>query len=279
MNNYDVMISHMPCGALMANKLLKKNKIKYVCAVHASDIVVLKNLKYLIFRKSLKKAYLNADKIAARSPVLQAKIEEILPDIQDKTFVAYSGIEEKLISRNEKTFNQEELQISTVASLIKRKNINIILDALSIIPYKFHLNIIGDGKEKKHLEKKSRKLGLSEKVTFCGKIERQDVIKKLVQSDIFILLSNNETFGLCYLEAMATGNIVIAKKNDGIDGILQNEQNAFLIKADKYELKQCLEKIFALKNTEIENIKRHSMETIENLTSSKAADNYLKNII
>ena len=65
-------------------------------------------------------------------------------------------------------------------------------------------------------------------------------------------MSDNETYGISYLEAMVTGNIVIAKKNDGIDGILQNGQNAFLINSDKYELKQCLDKIYALKDTEIE---------------------------
>ena len=77
---------------------------------------------------------------------------------------------------------------------------------------------------------------------------------------------------------MVTGNIVIGKQNDGIEGILQHEQNSFLIPADKYELKKCLDKIYSLKETEIETIKQHSRETIEKLSSSKAAENYLKNI-
>ena len=49
LKNYDVIISHMPSGALMAQKLLKRkdsDNIKYVCSVHNSDITVLKDLKY-----------------------------------------------------------------------------------------------------------------------------------------------------------------------------------------------------------------------------------------
>ncbi len=279
LKDYDVIISHMPAGTLFANKLLKRDKIKYICAVHASDIVVLKSFKYFPFRKPLKNAYLNADKISARSPVLQQKIEEIMPEIQDKTFVAYSGIDDKYINEdNNKKFNQETLQISTVSSLIKRKNIDIIIKALANIPYKYNFTIMGDGKEKKRLQKLAIKSVKDNQITFTGNIPREEVIKNLKKSDIFILLSDNETFGLTYLEAMVTGNIVIAKKNDGIDGILQNEQNAFLIPADAFELKKCLEKICSLKESQIEVIKQNAKVTITDLSISKAAENYINNI-
>jgi len=280
LKNYDVLISHMPCGALLANKLLKKEKIKYICAVHASDIIVLKSLKYLPFKNQLKKAYKNAYKIAARSPVLQAKIEHILPFTCEKTFVAYSGIQEEFIKNSEelKKFPEKHYKISTTASLIKRKNIDKIIKALSLIKEDFHFTIIGEGRERKNLEKLTKKLHLEKNITFTGKLERENVFKTLEESDIFILLSDNETFGLCYLEAMAAGNIIIAKENDGIDGILRNNQNAFIIKSDSIELKKCLEKIFSLNAKEIEVIKANSADTIRSLTLSKAAENYLKNI-
>ncbi len=281
LKNYDVLISHMPSGALLSMNLLKKEKIKYICAVHASDIVVLKNLKYAIyFRNKLKKAYKTADKIAARSFVLQTKIEEILPEVQNKTFVAYSGIDDTLLKKElqPKYFNQEELQICTAASLIKRKNTDIIINALSMIPNKFHLTIMGDGIQKKGLEKLVKKLKLQNQIIFTGKLSREKVIENLRKSDLFILVSDNETFGLIYLEAMLTGNIIIAKKNDGIEGILQNGQNAFLIEAKILELKKSLEKILAMNEREIEIIKQNTAETIKNLTASKAAQNYITNI-
>ncbi len=280
LKNYDVIISHMPCGALMANKLLKKDSIKYICAVHISDVVVLKSFLYLPFRNKLKNAYKKADKIAARSYVLQKKIEKIIPETQNKTFVAYSGIDTDYISDSIKaTFNRDEVQISTVASLIKRKNIDVIINSIANVNHKIHLTIIGDGPERRRLEKLTQKLNISDKVTFLGSIAREKVISKLKESDIFILLSRNETFGISYLEAMATGNIVIAKKEDGIDGIIQNSQNGFLINSEVGELKSCIENIIKMSDEEIEIIRQKSTDTVKRLTIKESAENYINNIV
>lgn len=267
LKNYDVMISHMPCGALMAQKLLKRNRIKYICAIHASDITVLTDFKYLFFRNSLKDAYKLADKISARSPILKEKIEKIIPN--NKTFIAYSGVD---IEPIEKPINKE-LTITTVSSLIKRKNIDIIIKALNEMP-QIKLNIIGSGKEEKNL----KKLAKGSNIQFLGRLQRPLVIDQLKKSDIFVLLSDNETFGLSYLEAMATGNIVIGKKSDGIDGILKDNENGFLINPNSEELKKCLDKILSMKADEISTIKANCTKTIKELTSLSAAENYLKNI-
>lgn len=264
LKNYDVMISHMPCGALMAQKLLKKEKTKYICSVHASDITVLTDFKYLPFRNRLKKAYKLADKISARSPILKEKIEKIIPN--NKTFVAYSGID---IEPFEKQMNKE-ITITTVASLIKRKNIDVIIKALNEMP-QIKLNIIGSGKEEKNL----KKLVKGSNIQFLGQLQRPLVIKQLKKSDIFVLLSDNETFGLSYLEAMATGNIVIGKKDDGIDGILKDNENGFLINPNVEELKKCIEKILVLEKNEISAIKANCAKTIKELTIQSAASNYL----
>jgi glycosyltransferase involved in cell wall biosynthesis len=278
LKNYDVIISHLPCGAIMSNKLLKKDKIKYICSVHASDIVVLTSTLYCVyFKKQLMTSYKNAYKISARSPILKEKIEKILNYTKNKTFVALSGVEEKFFNYEKTIFNKEKLNIVTVSSLIKRKNIDVIIKSLSNFKYDFNLTIIGDGDERKNLEKLSQKLKI-ENITFTGKIKRDEVINYLKKSDIFVLLSDNETFGLSYLEALATKNIVIAKKNDGIDGIIKNNFNGFLINSKVKDLQNCLEKIINLKESEIEEIRNNAYKTAFNLTSQKASKLYLENI-
>ena len=77
---------------------------------------------------------------------------------------------------------------------------------------------------------------------------------------------------------MATGNIVIGKKGDGIDGILKNNKNGFLINPNSEELKKCIDKILSMKEDEISTIKANCAKTIKELTSQSAAENYLKNI-
>lgn len=287
LKNYDVMISHMPCGALMANKLLKKEKIKYICGVHCSDITVLTKKYYSIFfKQELIKAYKNADKISARSPVLKKRIEEIIPEAEEKTFIAYSGVDDEL-ANDINTFTpkcldfiyNKELSITAVASLIKRKNIDVIIKGLAKLRDKdFFLKIIGDGEEKENLQKLVRELRLEKNIKFLGNIKREEVFNHLKKSSLFVLLSENETFGLCYLEAMAALNIVIATKNDGIDGILKDKENAFLIPSDSMELANCIEYILNLQKEEIEQLYFNIKHTINEYRMSKAAENYLNNI-
>lgn len=280
LTNYDVMISHMPCGALMAKKLLKKEKIKYICGVHASDIEVLTNPLYSIFFKNqLKKSYLLADKISARSPILKEKIETLVSETKEKTFVAYSGINEEIISNEIKTLDKDKIRIITVSSLIKRKNIDKVIRAISLLNNKnITLTIVGNGKEKKKLEELTNKLNLQKQIYFKGHLRREAVFAELKFSDIFILPSEKETFGLAYLEAMAFNNIIIGKKNDGIDGIIKDNENGFLTNATPKEIKECIEKILNLSEEEIKYIKQEEHRTIKNLSEIIAAQNYINNI-
>lgn len=287
LKNYDILISHMPCGALMAKKLLNKTKIKYSCAVHSSDITVLTQKIYGFFFKSrLESAYKSADYIAARSPVLKQKIVSLIPELNDKTFIAYSGIEDELINEVEK-YNAKcldfiygrDISITVVASLIKRKNIDLIIKALSELKNKnFFLRIIGDGPQRKLLESLTKELDLEKNIKFLGEITRKEVFEYLKKSSIFVLLSENETFGLSYLEALAAMNVVIALKNDGIDGILENGKNAFLISANPKDLKNCIERIIELDDKELEQLFLNMKDTIKKYRQSEAAREYLKNL-
>lgn len=287
LQDYDVIISHMPSGALMANKLLEKSKIKYICGVHCSDIAVLtKKIYSVFFRQKLEKTYKKADLIAARSPVLKNKIESIIPEAKGKTFIAYSGVDDELADNvndyNAKCLDfiyNKELSVTAVASLIKRKNIDIIIKGLAELKDRnFFLRIIGDGAERNNLQKLVKELKLEKNIKFMGNIKRNEVFDYLKKSSVFILLSENETFGLSYLEAMAALNIVIAAENDGIDGILKDGNNAFLITPDSKRLKDCINKIMNLDKQQIENLYSNIKNTVNEYRQSKAAYNYLENI-
>ena len=158
--NYNLVISHMPSGALCAMKLVGKCAgIPYTISVHTSDITVLtKPLYKFFFAKKLQKAYKRADAISARSYMLAEKIKELSPYAANKTFIAPSGIDSNIVEPME-FFEQKAAEknqpyiISTVAKLIKRKNVDLIIKAL----YKakldnYVLRIMGDGPEMEHLK-------------------------------------------------------------------------------------------------------------------------------
>ena len=255
----DIVIAHMPSGLLYADKL----GLPFCAAVHSSDIEVLTNPLYRIhFKPRLEKAYKHAFKIAARSYVLKDKFLKLYPEFEEKTFVAPSGVNNAI----ERKWNPtEKIKVLTCGQFIKRKNIDKVILACDKFD-NIELTVIGSGKE--NLK------NLSQKPIFTGQIPHNQVLEKMKESDIFILPSKNETFGMVYLEAMASGCITVCSKDDGIDGIITDGENGFLCDGDvENTLKRILE--FEDKNQILGNC----FKTISNLTEEKTAENYLSNII
>ena len=252
----DVVIAHMPSGLIFANKL----GVNFCAGVHASDLEVLTNPIYkFYFKTELEKAYKNAKCIACRSYVLKDKFLKLYPQYENKTFVAPSGIDEEKIIKREWQ-EKEKIKVLTCGQFINRKNIDKVIKATEKF-YNIELTIIGSGKEK--LKK------ISEKPIFLGQIPHEQVLEKMRKSDIFILPSINETFGMVYLEAMASGCITVCSKNDGIDGIIIDNVNGFLCE----NIEETLDKIinYEDKNKILEN----AYKTVSKLTSQKASENYI----
>ncbi len=259
----DIVIAHMPSGIIFANKL----GIKFSAAVHISDLEVLTNPIYkYYFKPELEDAYKNAQKIACRSYAIKNKFLKLYPQYENKVFVAPSGVEESLIIEK-KWEEKEKIKILTCGQFIKRKNIDKVIEASEAIE-NVELSIIGSGK----LEKEYKKL--AKKTFFMGQLPHYQVIEKMRNSDIFVLPSVNETFGMVYLEAMASGCITICSKNDGIDGIIADGVNGYLVEDN---LSEVLRKIIASK--EKQKMLDNMYKTISSYTRTNAANYYLKNLL
>ncbi len=94
--------------------------------------------------------------------------------------------------------------------LIKRKGVSHILDSLNILinELKFKnvkLTIIGEGPEKSNLAKLSKNLKVDNHIIWKSFLPRTKFIKKIKNSDIFLLLSNSEAYGITVAEALALG--------------------------------------------------------------------------
>lgn len=268
LKGYDIIISHMPSGNIFAENF----KGKLICGVHISDIKVLTQPVYSIyFKKKLLDSFKRAEKLVCRSFHIQDKLLKLYPEFKEKTVVIPSGIDEKLIIKRSIEFN-EKIKVLTAANLIKRKNIDKLIKACDKFD-NIDLTVIGDGKEFENLKK------ISKKPIFKGKLSKSEVIDEMRKSDIFILPSVNETFGLVYIEAMASGCITVGTVNDGIDGIIKNGVNGFLVKPDKKSIEETLRKIISLTCEDINKISENCFYTIKNYTSEACAVKYLQTMI
>lgn len=258
----DIILAHMPSGLIYANRL----NLPFCAAVHNSDLEVLTSPIYKIyFKTELEKAYRNADKIFARSEVLKRKFLKLYPQYENKTFTAPSGINENIIIKRE-WYEKDKIKVLTCGQFIKRKNLDKVIKACQNFN-NIELTVIGSGKLEKELKK------ISPAVRFTGQIPHKSVLEIMRASDIFVLPSINETFGMVYLEAMASGCITVCTKDDGIDGIIRDEINGFVTTPDVSGIKNCLERI--LEYTSKQDILDNSYNTILNYTSDRTAESYL----
>ena len=264
----DVVIAHMPSGIMFANKFDKP----FVAGIHCSDIEVLTNPLYSIyFKQSIEKALKKSAAISCRSYVLKEKLLKMFPQYEAKTFVAPSGIDEKYIINPINRIETDKLKILTCANFKKRKNIDKLIHALKNVEG-VELTVIGEGKERKRLQK------INKENKFLGRLSREKVLEHMRKSDLFILPSVNETFGMVYIEAMASGCITVCTEGDGIDGIIKNGENGYTVKPDAESIKVLIEKIKTTDISELNRIRENSIKTVSNYTRSKCCSNYLLNI-
>lgn len=261
--DFDLIISHMPSGHIYSDLINKKLKLPHISIVHQSDYRVLSNFKYsFYFKNRLKKALENSTLIGARNEFLKEKL--------NADFILPSFVEEEKIIKN-KEFKKDKLKIITLSKLIKRKNINLVIEALSKVDFDFEYSIFGEGKEKKRLLSLIKKYNLKDKIKIYPHINHSEVYDELDKNNIFILPSIKETFGISYLEAMSRGLIVIASKKEGMQGIIKNEENGYLIEPKVDDTKEILEKINNQNNDEI--IKK-TLLNIKNYTQEKIMNKY-----
>lgn len=197
------------------------------------------------------------------------------------SFMCYSGIpasyNDNTLARDFQTRNR----VAYVGTLIKRKYPSEIIPALcKAFGSDFTISYAGEGGERKAIEQVSRNHGVMQEVHLLGRIPRDKVIELFDNSDLFIMISKNEIYGLVYLEAMARGCITIASRREGFDGIIRDGENGFLCEAGNTEdLAQILLKVKAMSSEQLMKISNAAMATARDLTDENVARIYLSTVI
>ncbi len=198
---------------------------------------------------------------------------------QKQNFYCYSGIPENyIVKTNNRKFEGNLLKFLYIGLLIKRKNPTTLINAIhSVYGQKsFKISYIGRGAEALNIRDLTKSLKLEDRVILEGFIPRDQILKKIDESDCMILISKGEAFGLVYLESMARGCITIGSRNEGIDGIIKHGINGFLCEAgNEKELAQIIRQINQLTPDERKQISDNAIATAKGLTDYKVALKYI----
>lgn len=168
-------------------------------------------------------------------------------DAFDKELMHFTTQEKQKIRSQLFQAQPEDKVLLTIAALHPRKGLKYLLMALrKIIEQKnsTKLVIIGEGPEKKELEKLAQKLKISTNVRFLG--HQESIPRILKSSEIFVLPSIKEAFGLVLLEAMAAQLPIVATNVGGIPEIIEDRKNGLL--AEPKDSDALAERILTLLN-------------------------------
>lgn len=247
-NKYDFVILnnniiHLICSNPCISKLLGNYMVIFHGKETPYDFIDKHFYTRLIFSKSkLKKLYDNALSIVAVSNNLKEYLTNtcgiknisVITNCIDTNIFDYNHPDIKQL-REKYGFTEQDKIIITASRIVEEKGTDKVIKVFKKLSETFHdvkLIIAGDGNYKSRLEDLVDACNIKDKVRFTGKMDQHELHELFLMSNIFILLSKNESFGLVFLEANACRIPVIGSRVDGIPEAIDDGKSGFLVDSD-----------------------------------------------
>lgn len=265
----DIILGHFTHPSVDVVSRLKEvfTKSKTAVTIHGKEEKFETHTQKLLF---------NIDYIGYRSLPIKNVFESLYG--YHSYFMCPSGVPQEYIIDSPRIFRDYANRFVYVGAFMKRKYPSVIVPAVHSVygNQDYSITFIGDGNGKNDIVRTAKKVGNLGRITFTGRLQRDAVKAYLDIADVFIMISKLETFGLVYLEAMARGCIVVASKNEGMEGIIVNGKNGFLCEAgNERELAKIIGFIKGLSLSELSKISEAGRQTAIRMTDKIVAKEYI----
>ena len=263
-------------AAYMAKKILNENgyKIPIITTLHGTDITLVGNHPF--YKPAVSCSINKSDIVTSVSQSLKDDTYRLF-DVKNEIEVIPNFIELNKDKLNENIpchrslmAAENEKIITHISNFRKVKRIEdivkIFFEIQKEIPSK--LMMVGEGPEKENAEYLCEQLGIQNKVIFFG--NSNEIDKILCFSDLFLLPSETESFGLAALEAMACGVPVISSNSgglpevntDGFSGFLSNVGDVSKMSSDAIALLKDETKLAQFKENALQTAKLFDIQNI-----------------
>jgi len=225
-------IPHAYAG-YMAKKMLKEQgiRIPMVTTLHGTDITLVGNHPF--YKPAVSFSINHSDVVTSVSQDLKDETYRLF-DIKREIFVVPNFIEvsqDKLVGnpcKRSMMAPDNQKIITHISNFREVKRIPDVVKIFNEIQKKVpaRLMMVGDGPEKAAAEKQVEALGITDKVVFFG--NSHEINEILCFSDLFLLPSQTESFGLAALEAMAVGVPVISTNAGGLPEVNRDGYSGYM---------------------------------------------------
>ena len=249
---FDLVHIHGDWSSLVFSKLIKKvvGAKKIIISIHdeLSDNFLSKKALVILLD--------NVDMIFASGYGVAYQLNKIT---NKNVIVQPSGIQHIFFEKRERSFNKSSFQVIITASLVKKKNLGLVLDIAKDLPL-LRFIIVGDGPEKKYLLNRIKFENIVN-VQILGFKNSTELHLLYYKSDIFMLTSIKEGTPTAMLEAMACGLPIISSNAGGVKSIL-DKHNYIIEQQSKKMFVSCLSSLDG-------NIALRKRISVQNVIQSK----------
>ena len=195
--------------------------------------------------------------------------------------IPYEEIEFTRVGKTTIGLEENKKYIIAIGRIVRRKGFDTLIKAFSLLKDKsIELILIGEGPEKKKLIKLSQDLEISDRIHFLGYVPSEEIkMQYLSNSDLFVLSSVHEGFGIVLQEAMQVGLPIVSTNNGGqIDFIKKNKNGLLVDVGDYLGMSEKIQNILS-DETKISNISYENLSDIKNYSIEKIAMKYISIIM
>ena len=224
-------IPHATAAVLARDMVRCDKKPVVITTLHGTDVTLV----------GLDRAYLRTTQYSIENSNVVTAVSKYLAEytstemaVKREINVVYNTIDlerfkpHKLPEFRQKYAHPDEKLLTHVSNFRRLKRVDDVIRIFAKVSEKVgsRLLMIGDGPERHKAFELATKLGISGRVSFLGSFPRIEDI--LAISDLFLLPSEKESFGLSALEAMASGVPVVATNIGGIPEVVKDGSSGFL---------------------------------------------------
>lgn len=187
-------------------------------------------------------------------------------DIESISRLSDKKEEIKTMLQNKYVIPQNMNVVMYSGRLVKRKRIENIINALSLLKNKddYYLLIVGDGEERENLFHLAKEKNINLIITGFIK-EQEELFKFYYLADMFILPSENEPWGLVVNEAMAAGlPLIVSDECGSYMDLVKDDYNGFIVNCN--DTKELSKKIEAIIKEDYNEFGRNSKKIIKDWT-------------
>jgi len=207
--------------ALYAAQAKGRNKLVFTPHYHGSGHTLFRSLLHRPYRFLSRKIFERADKIVCVSNYEEALIFEHFGVDKEKAVVIPNGIKLNEFKNLKKRSKDHKIALY-VGRLEKYKGVHHLIRALSKLDDNIFLEVVGKGPYRETLIRLSRKLGVESRVRFSQDLRRDELLQKYADSDVFVLLSGREAFGITVAEALASGTPCVLANTSALTEWIDN---------------------------------------------------------